>query len=102
MTKIFDMEQENYRSIWKQKIAPLIIDNREHAKEKSEKNNDDEKNNNVVWHFVDGSTRKITPFKYMPKRGIADQFMNMNNDIVSTLFACNNNVTSGDKIRFTT
>ena len=60
----------------------------------------DEKNNNVVWHFVDGSTRKITPFKYMPKRGIADQFMNMNNDIVSTLFACNNNVTSGDKIRF--
>ena len=39
------MEQENYRSFWKQKIAPLIIDNREHAKEKSEKNNDDEDDN---------------------------------------------------------
>ena len=60
----------------------------------------DEKNNNVVWDFVDGTKRKITPFKYMPKRGIADQFMNMYNDIVSTLLACNNNVTSGDKIRF--
>ena len=45
MTKIFDIEQENYRSIWKQKIAPFIVDNREHANEKSEKNNDDEDDN---------------------------------------------------------
>ena len=24
----------------------------------------DEKNNNVIWHFVDGTQRKIKPFKY--------------------------------------
>ena len=36
----------------------------------------------------------------MPKRNIGDQFMNMNNDIASIALACNNNVTSGDKVRF--
>ena len=56
--------------------------------------------NTLTWHFIDGSTRKVYPFKYMPKRNIGDQFMNMNNDIASIALACNNNVTSGDKVRF--
>ena len=36
----------------------------------------------------------------MPKRNIGDQFMNVNNDIATTVLACNNNVTSGDKACF--
>ena len=56
--------------------------------------------NTITWQFIDGSTRKVYPFKYMPKRNIGDQFMNMNNDIASIALACNTNVTSGDKVRF--
>ena len=41
-----------------------------------------------------------SPFKYYPKRNIGDQFMNVNNDIATTVLACNNNVTSGDKACF--
>ena len=54
----------------------------------------------ITWHFIDGSTTKVTPFKYHPKRNIGDQFMNVNNDIVTTVLACNNNVTIGDKACF--
>ena len=43
---------------------------------------------------------KIAPFKYHPKRNIGDQFMNTNNDITTTVLACNNNVTIGDKACF--
>lgn len=56
--------------------------------------------NTITWYFVDGTIRKVTPFKYYPKRNIGDQFMNVNNDIVTTVLACNNNVTSGDKACF--
>jgi len=59
-----------------------------------------EKNNTINWYFSDGSVRKIAPFKYYPKRNIGDQFMNINNDIATTVLACNNNVTSGDKACF--
>ena len=44
--------------------------------------------------------KKIAPFKYHPKRNIGDQFMNTNNDIATTVLACNNNVTIGDKACF--
>ena len=44
--------------------------------------------------------KKVAPFKYHPKRNIDDQFMNVNNDIATTVLACNNNVTSGDKACF--
>ena len=54
----------------------------------------------ITWHFIDGSTKKVAPFKYHPKRNIGDQFMNVNNDIATTVFACNNNVTIGDKACF--
>ena len=54
----------------------------------------------ITWHFVDGTSKKICPFKYYPKRNIGDQFMNVNNDIATTVLACNNNVTSGDKACF--
>ena len=27
-----------------------------------------EKNNTMLWYFADGSVKKITPFKYYPKR----------------------------------
>ena len=54
----------------------------------------------ITWHFIDGSTKKIAPFKYHPKRNIGDQFMNVNNDIATTVLACNNNVTIGDKACF--
>ena len=54
----------------------------------------------IIWHFMDGSTKKVAPFKYHPKRNIGDQFMNVNNDIVTTALACNNNVTIGDKAYF--
>ncbi len=47
----------------------------------------------VTWHFIDGSTKKVAPFKYHPKRNIGDQFMNVNNDIATIALACNNNVT---------
>ena len=43
----------------------------------------------VTWHFIDGSTTKVTPFKYHPKRNIGDQFMNVNNDIATTVLTCN-------------
>ena len=56
--------------------------------------------NAIDWYFADGSVKKITPFKYYPKRNIGDQFMNINNDIATTVLACNNNVTSGDKACF--
>ena len=51
----------------------------------------------ITWHFIDDSTTKVAPFKYHPKRNIGDQFMNVNNDIATTVLACNNNVTIGDK-----
>ena len=54
------------------------------------------------WLFVDGTKRQISIYNYMPKRYIGDQFMNLNNDIASTLLACNTNVASGDKSRFFT
>ena len=54
----------------------------------------------ITWHFIDGSTKKISPFKYHPKRNIGDQFMNVNNDIATTVLVCNNNVTIGDKVCF--
>ena len=54
----------------------------------------------IIWHCIDGSTKEIKPFKYYPKRNIGDQFMNINNDIATTVLACNNNVTIGDKACF--
>jgi len=54
----------------------------------------------VTWYFIDGSIKKVAPFKYVPKRNIGDQFMNVNNDIATTVFACNNNVTTCDKVCF--
>ena len=51
----------------------------------------------INWYFADGLVKKITPFQYYPKQNIGNQFMNVNNDIATTLFACNNNVTLGDK-----
>ena len=54
----------------------------------------------ITWYFIDGSIKKVAPFKYVPKRNIGDQFMNVNNDIATTVFACNNNVTTGDKACF--
>ena len=59
-----------------------------------------EKNNTINWYFIDGSIKKVAPFKYHPRRNIGDQFMNVNNDIATTILACNNNVTSGDKAYF--
>ena len=59
-----------------------------------------DKDNTITWYFVDGTVRKIAPFKYHHKRNIGDQFMNANNDIATTVLACNNNVTSGDKVCF--
>ena len=56
-----------------------------------------DKNYTINWYFIDGSIKKIAPFKYHLKRNIGDQFMNVNNDIATTVLACNNNVTSGDK-----
>ena len=54
----------------------------------------------ITWYFIDGSTKKVAPFKYHPKRNIGDQFMNANNDIVTTILTCNNNVTIDDKTCF--
>ena len=59
-----------------------------------------EKNNTINWYFSDGSVKIITPFKYYPKRNIGDQFMNVTNDIATTVLAYNNNVTSGYKACF--
>ena len=56
--------------------------------------------NSINWYFIDGSIKKVMPFKYVPKRNVGDQFMNVNNDIATILLACNNNVTSGDKACF--
>ena len=49
----------------------------------------------VVFHRC--FQKKVAPFKYVPKRNIGDQFMNVNNYIATTVLACNNNVTTGDK-----
>ena len=54
----------------------------------------------ITWHFIDGSTKKVSPFKYHPKKNIGDQFMNVNNDIATTVLVCNNNVTIGDNACF--
>ena len=54
----------------------------------------------INWYFIDGTVRRITPFSYFPKRNIGDQFMNVNNDIATTVFACNNNLTVGDRVCF--
>ena len=59
-----------------------------------------DEDNSINWYFIDGTIKKVTPFKYAPKRNIGDQFMNVNNDIATTVMACNNNVTSGDKACF--
>ena len=59
---------------------------------------DEEKS--ITWYFVDGTVKKITPFSYIPKRNIGDQFMNVNNDIATTLLACNNNLVLGDRACF--
>lgn len=31
--------------------------------------------NSITWYFIDGSVRKVTSFKYYPKRNIGDQLM---------------------------
>ena len=56
--------------------------------------------NSIDWHFIDGTKKKVIPFKYTPKQNIGDQFMNVNNDIDTTVLACNNNFTTGDKVCF--
>ena len=38
-----------------------------------------DEDNSITWYFIDGSKRKIAPFKYIPQRNIGDQFMNVNN-----------------------
>ena len=43
------------------------------------------KNNTINCYFIDGSIKKVAPFKYHPKRNIGDQFMNVNNDIATTV-----------------
>ena len=37
---------------------------------------------------------------YIPRRSIGDQFMNVNNDIATTVLACNNNLVLGDRACF--
>ena len=59
-----------------------------------------DKNSTINQYFIDRSKRKVTLFKYVPKRNIGDQFMNMNNDIVTTVMTCNNDVNMGDKVCF--
>ena len=54
----------------------------------------------ITWYFIDSSIKKVAPFKYIPKRNICDQFININNYIATTVLACNNNVTTGDKACF--
>ena len=56
--------------------------------------------NCITWNFIDGTSQSVSPFKYIPKRKVGDQFMNVNNDIVTTLLACNNNITFGDSVCF--
>ena len=47
---------------------------------------------------IDGRTQKVSPFKYVPKRNIGDQIMNINNDVVTILLACKNDITIGDRV----
>ena len=44
--------------------------------------------------------KKLHPLNTIQKKNIGDQFINVNNDIATTVLACNNNVTSGDKACF--
>ena len=53
--------------------------------------------NEAIWFYVDGSTKKVSAFKYVAKRKIGDQFMNQHNDITSLVLACN---TSADHSAF--
>ena len=55
-----------------------------------------DEDNSINWYFIDGSVKKVIPFKYVPKRNIGDQFMNINNDI-AVIIQCNNNVIIGNK-----
>ena len=34
-----------------------------------------DENNTINWYFIDGSIKKVAPFKYHPKRNIGDQFI---------------------------
>ena len=40
-----------------------------------------DKDNTITWYFVDGTVKKISPFKYHHKRNIGDQFMNANKQL---------------------
>ena len=44
-----------------------------------------DEDNSINWYFIDGTIKKVTPFKYAPKRNVGDQFMNVNNDIATTV-----------------
>ena len=39
----------------------------------------------ITWHFTDGFSREVTSFKYLAKNNIGDQFMNVNNDIITKI-----------------
>ena len=59
-----------------------------------------DEDNTIKWYFKYGTIKEVTPFKYAPKRNIGDQFMNVDNDIVTTVLVCNNSVTSDDEACF--
>ena len=56
--------------------------------------------NSVEWHFIDGSTKKISRYQYMAQRNSGDEFMNMSNDIASLVIGCNTNVGTADRSGF--
>ena len=52
--------------------------------------------NEIDWDMVDSSPTRACAFTVLPKRTFGDQYMNVQNPIISDLFACNNNVQIGD------
>jgi len=62
---------------------------------------------NAIWHETETELgedsrlfyckqRRLCPFTVMPERTFGDQFMNVFNQVISDIIACNNNVQIGD------
>ena len=61
---------------------------------------EDDLNELYDWKFIDGTTKKIARYQFLPKRNIGDQFINTCNELLTCILGCNTNVGVADRAGF--
>ena len=56
----------------------------------------DNNENVIIWHKLFGDNHKIAPWMIVPKRPMGCQYINVHNQVLSSILNCNTNVQIGD------